>query len=187
MPQDLTGSNMESQRPSEISDGIFARRLLTLRKTAGLTQEQLADRMTRAGNTMHRSAIAKIEAGDRAVSIGEAVQLAGALGVDLADLASERSRDTEQDRAHRERADVQIRVRSLELEVAERHKQLEEHQFLYEHAVEQLEQAQRELSKWDLRLKVAEQQAQFDKSAWMAGDPDAPDVVKAAWAQEDEQ
>jgi transcriptional regulator with XRE-family HTH domain len=24
------------------------------------------------------------------------------------------------------------------------------------------------------------------KSAWMAGDPDAPDVVKAAWAREDE-
>jgi hypothetical protein len=54
-------------------------------------------------------------------------------------------------------------------------------------AAEELEQAQRELSSWDLRLKVAEQQAQFDKSAWMAGDPDAPDVVKAAWAQEDDQ
>jgi transcriptional regulator with XRE-family HTH domain len=187
MSQDLTGSNMGSQRPSEISDEIFARRLLTLRKVAGLTQEQLADRMTKAGNTMHRSAIAKIEAGDRAVSIGEAVQLAGVLGADLADLASERSWDTEQDRAHRERAEVQVRVRSLELLVAERHKRLEEDQFLYENAVEQLEQAQRELSTWDLRLKVAEQQAQLGKSAWMADDPDAPDVVKAAWAQEDEQ
>jgi transcriptional regulator with XRE-family HTH domain len=187
MSQDLTGSNMESQRPSEISDGIFARRLLALRKTAGLTQDQLADRMTKAGNTMHRSAIAKMEAGDRAVSIGEAVQLAGVLGVDLADLASERSWDTEQDRAHRERAEVQIRVRSLELEVAERHKRLVEDQFLYEHAVEQLEQAQRELSTLELLLKAREERAQFPKSAWMAGDPDVPDVVKATWAQEDDQ
>jgi transcriptional regulator with XRE-family HTH domain len=178
---------MESQRPSEISDGIFARRLLALRKAAGLTQEQLADRMTRAGNTMHRSAIAKIEAMDRAVSIGEAVQLAGALGADLADLVSERSWDTQQDSAHRERAEAQVRVRSRELEVAERHKRLEEDQFLYDHAMEQLEQARRELRKWELRLKVAGQQAQSGKSAWMAGDPDAPDAVKAAWAQEDEQ
>ena len=82
---------------------------------------------------------------------------------------------------------MQVRVRSLQHLAAERQKLLEEAQFLYDNAVEQLEQAQRELSKWDLRLKVAEQQAQFGKSAWMAGDPDAPDVVKGAWAQEDDQ
>src|SRR6266487_1419934 len=168
MSQDTTGNNTESQRPADISDGIFARQLHKLRKMAGLTQEQLAERMTAAGNAMHRSAIAKIESGDRSVSVGEAVQFADVLGVDLGELTTERSGDTVRDRALHERAEVQIRVRSLQHLAAERHKRLEEAQFLYEHAAEQLEQAQRELSSWDLRLKVAEQQAQFGTSAWMA-------------------
>jgi predicted nucleic acid-binding Zn-ribbon protein len=102
------------------------------------------------------------------VSVGEAVQFAGVLGVDVGELTTERSWDTERDRAHHERVEVQVRVRSLRHLATERHKRLEEAQFLYEHAAEQLEQAQRELSSWDLRLKVAEQQAQFGTSGWMA-------------------
>ena len=167
MSQDTTGNNTESQSPSDISDGIFARQLLKLRKMAGLTQEQLAERMTAAGNAMHRSAIAKIESGDRSVPVGEAVQFAEVLGVDLDELTTERSRDTVRDRALQERADAQIRVRSLQHLATERHERLEEAQFLYEHAAKQLEQAQRELSNWDLRLKVAEQQLQSGLSAWM--------------------
>src|SRR5258707_4904412 len=80
MSQDTTGNNTESQRPTEISDGIFARQLFKMRKAAGLTQEQLAERMTTAGNTMHRSAIAKIEAGGGAGAIGEAVPVARGVG-----------------------------------------------------------------------------------------------------------
>ena len=168
MSQDTTGNNTESQRPADISDEIFARTLLKLRKIAGLTQEQLAERMAAAGNAMHRSAIAKIESGDRSVSVGEAVQFAEVLGVNLDELTSRRPWDTTRDRAHHERVEVQIRVRSLQHLATERHMRLEEAQFLYEHAREQLEQAQRELSSWDLRLKVAEQQAQSGTSAWIA-------------------
>ena len=167
MSQDTTGNNTESQRPADISDGIFARQLFKLRKTAGLTQEQLAERMAAAGNAMHRSAIAKIESGDRSVPVGEAVQFAEVLGVDLGELTTERPGDTVRDRALQERAEARIRVRSLQHLAADRHKRLEEAQFLYEHSVEQLEQAQRELSSWDLRVKVAEQQFQSGTSAWM--------------------
>lgn len=188
MPQDTTGDHWENQDPpSESADSIFARRLRAVRIQAEVTQKQLADRMAARGHKMLQSTMAKIESGERPVSIGEAVQLADVLGVDLGELTTERSGDTVRDRALQERAKARIRVRSLQHEAADRHKRLEEAQFLYERATEQLEQAQRELSSWDLRLKVAEQQAQFDKSAWMAGDPDAPDVVKAAWAQEDDQ
>jgi transcriptional regulator with XRE-family HTH domain len=168
MSQDITGNNTEPQRPADISDGIFARQLFKLRKTAGLTQEQLAERMAAAGNAMHRSAIAKIESGDRSVPVGEAVQFAEVLGVDLDELTTERSADTVRDRALQERAEARIRVRSLQHLATERHMRLEEAQFLYEHAVEQLEQAQRELSSWDLRLEAAEQQIQFGTSAWMS-------------------
>ena len=168
MSQDTTGNNTESQRPADISDGIFARQLFKLRKMAGLTQEQLAERMTAAGNTMHRSAIAKIESGDRSVPVGEAVQFAEVLGVDLGELTTERSGDTVRDRALRERMEVQIRVRNLRDLVTDRHERLEEAQFRYQHAAEQLEQAQRELSSLDLRLKFADQQARPGTSAWVA-------------------
>jgi transcriptional regulator with XRE-family HTH domain len=165
MSQDTTGNNTESQRPADISDGIFARQLFKLRKTAGLTQEQLAERMAAAGNAMHRSAIAKIESGDRSVPVGEAIQFAEVLGVDLGALTTE---DTVRDRALHEGAEVQIRVRNLQHLAAERHRGLEEAQFLYGQAAEQLEQAQRELSSWDRRLKAAEQQLQPGTSAWVA-------------------
>src|SRR5258708_18282204 len=95
MSQDTAGNNTEAQRTTEISDGIFARQLFKMRKAAGLTQEQLAERMTTAGNTMHRSAIAKIEAGGRAGSIGEAVHFARGLGVDLGELTAAPYTDTQ--------------------------------------------------------------------------------------------
>jgi transcriptional regulator with XRE-family HTH domain len=116
---------------------------------------------------MLQSTVAKIESGERPVSIGEAVQFAEVLGVDLDELTTERPGDTVRDKVLQERAEARIRVRSLQHLAAERHKRLEEAQFLYEHAAEQLEQAQRELSSWDLRLKVAEQQLQSGTSAWM--------------------
>jgi transcriptional regulator with XRE-family HTH domain len=70
-------------------DRIFARRLRALREAARLTQRQLAERMTVAGYRMHQTTIAKIEAADRPVVIGEAVVFARIIGVDLAELVTE--------------------------------------------------------------------------------------------------
>ena len=168
MPQDATGDHWENQDPSsDLADSIFARRLRAIRTQAGVTQKQLADRMAARGYKMLQSTVAKIESGERPVSIGEAVQLAEVLGVDLGELITERSADPVRDRALQERDEARIRVRSLQHLAAERHRGLEEAQFLYEHTAEQLEQAQRELSSWDLRVKVAEQQLQSGTSAWM--------------------
>jgi transcriptional regulator with XRE-family HTH domain len=169
MPQDTTGDHWENQDPpSDFADSIFARRLRAVRKQGEITQKQLADRMAARGHKMLQSTVAKIESGERPVSIGEAVQFADVLGVDLGELTTERSGDTVRDRALQERTEARIRVRSLQHLATERHKELEVAQFLYEHAAEQLKQAQRELSSWDRRLKVAEQQAQPGTSAWTA-------------------
>jgi len=111
--------------PSNFSDAIFARRLREIRQLAGMTQQQLADRMTAVGHKMHRSAIAKIEVGNRPVSIGEAVQ-SGQLGAPLMDLVTDAHVDLPEERLHRERVEAMIRVRSLQHEVAERHKYLDE-------------------------------------------------------------
>lgn len=75
--------------PATAHDQVFARRLRALREVAQLTQRQLADQMTVAGYRMHQTTIAKIEAGDRPVVIGEAVCFASIIGVDLADLVKE--------------------------------------------------------------------------------------------------
>ena len=69
-------------------DAIFARRICEARHAAGLKQQDLADLMSSTGRKMHRSQIGKIEAGDRMVSIGEALQLAAFLGVGLAGLVA---------------------------------------------------------------------------------------------------
>lgn len=87
------------------TDLTFARQLRLIRQRSGMTQRQLADAMTVTGSKMHASAIAKIEAGDRPVKIGEAVELAGILGVPLAGLLTS---DTS-----REVLDAQLAVASL--------------------------------------------------------------------------
>lgn len=187
MPQDTTWDHWEDQgSPSDSSDSVFARRLRAVRKQAGVTQKQLADRMADRGHKMLQSTVAKIESGERPVSIGEAVQLADVLGASLMDLVTDETAGG-QEREYRQLAEARIKVRSLEHETAERDKLLQEAQFLYENAVDRLQTARDELSKLELRLKVREQQAQLPKSAWMADDPDAPDVVKAVWTREDDQ
>ena len=76
--------------PAEASpDAIFAWRVRVLREATGLTQRQLADKMTAAGHRMHQTTIAKIESGERPVYVGEAVALAGSLEVGVADLIQE--------------------------------------------------------------------------------------------------
>src|SRR5260221_12900656 len=138
MSQDTTEDYSGSHSPAEVSDMNFARRVHALRKTASLTQQQLADAMTAAGSTMHRSAIAKIEAGDRTVSVGEAVQLAVVLGADLAELVTEPGADTEQERAYRRRVEAQAEVRSLRRLVTDRYRLLQEQKLLLENLMERL-------------------------------------------------
>ena len=129
-----------------MADRVFARRLSALRKAAGLTQQQLAGNMAETGSAMHRSAIAKIEAGDRAVSIGEAVQLARALGVGLAELVTDPDSGSAQERAHRARVDAQVKVRGLQYEAASRYRLLKEQVMLYENTVTRLREAGRRLA-----------------------------------------
>ena len=143
---DSEEDSIASGQPSDLSDSIFARRLREVRLQAEATQQQLADRMTAVGHKMHRSAIAKIEVGDRPVSIGEAVQLAGILGVPLMELVTDSGSETERERLHRARVDAQIAVRSLQHEAYERDKLLREAQVLYDNTLARLEAAIRRLA-----------------------------------------
>lgn len=146
MSQEIAGSHLEQQGPpSGFSDSIFARRLREVRQQAGVTQQQLASRITEVGHKLHRSAVAKIELGERPVTIGEAVQLAGILGVPLMELVTDRGAATELERRHAARVEAQIAVRSLQHEAGERHKLMEEQKILYDNVVDRLKAAQQRL------------------------------------------
>jgi transcriptional regulator with XRE-family HTH domain len=146
MSQETAGSHREQQGPpSDLSDSIFSRRLREVRQQAGVTQQQLASRMTEVGHKLHRSAVAKIELGERPVTIGEAVQFAGILGVPLMELVTDRGATTEPERRHAARVEAQIAVRSLQHEAAERYKLMEEQKVLYDNVLGRLKAAQERL------------------------------------------
>lgn len=126
-------------------DDLFARRLKEVRAIAGLTQQQLADRVAAAGRKMFRSQIGKIESGDRPVTIGEATALADALGVGLADLVAGPG-PAAQWPTLRARLAAETAVRSL-TEQAFRHlSAMREHEVLWKDAEERLAAAKRDLA-----------------------------------------
>lgn len=135
------GPPEDEGQPSDYSDSIFARRLREVRQQAGITQQQLADWMTQVGHKLHRSAVAKIELGERPVTIGEAVQLAGILGVPLMELVTDRLAETKMERQHADRIAAQIAVRSLIHEAAEADKLLREQTLIYEDVLSRLREA----------------------------------------------
>lgn len=59
----------------------FGRRVRRLRKEAGLTQKELADRIGQWGRSYHQTTVAKIESGTRPTSLDELIPLSVALGV----------------------------------------------------------------------------------------------------------
>lgn len=65
------GTHVEGQRPSQ----VFAGRLRETRKARGLTQTELAQRMTDAGRPMSKAALLRIENGTRGISLDEALAL----------------------------------------------------------------------------------------------------------------
>lgn len=151
MTQDATGDHSASQGPAGNPDEVFARQLRAVRQAAGLTQQQLAGRMNAAGTKMHRSAVAKIEAGDRPVSVGEAVRFAAVLGVSLDELVTEPGPDT----APRP-AGAQAAVWPLLDLIAEVRKLLEEHQAHYGAAADKFAKAELRLGELGLELRPVE-------------------------------
>jgi transcriptional regulator with XRE-family HTH domain len=70
----------------EAAETLLAERLRALREAADITQGELAERMTRLGFSMHQTAVAKVERGQRPVRLNEVAAFAAALRVPVTDL-----------------------------------------------------------------------------------------------------
>jgi len=128
------------QDTTVLLNATFARRLREVRRQAGMTQQRLADLMARAGSKIHRSTIGKIEIGDQPVTIGQAVQIAGILGVPLAELITEHA-----ERKQQALLDAQLAVASLRREADDRRRRIEELEVLHKQAVQRLSEAEKRL------------------------------------------
>lgn len=109
----------------------FGRRVKELRKAAGLTQAELAERLGRWGKSYHQTTVAKLEAGTRPTNLDELMPLAVALGVSQreffddpspADRAEHKVREAEQDllEIHSELMSAFARVKQLQNELQKR-------------------------------------------------------------------
>ncbi|MFI6986108.1 helix-turn-helix domain-containing protein [Embleya sp. NPDC050154] len=65
-------------------DEVFAAWMRADRKRIGWSQQRIADATTAHGRLFHQTQIAKIERGDRKVSLAEAADIAAAMGSSLA-------------------------------------------------------------------------------------------------------
>jgi hypothetical protein len=109
---------------------------------------------------------------DGPVTIGEAVQLAGILGVPLMELVTARGAETEQERQHADRIAAQIAVRSLIHEAAERDRLLREQTLMYEDVLARLQAAR-------LRLRELGGEVPWDTPGVPPGlQPEVFDVVR---------
>lgn len=64
-------------------DEAIASHVLSARERAGMSQAELAREMANRGHDFRQQTIYKVETGKRRVTIGEAVDLAASLGIDL--------------------------------------------------------------------------------------------------------
>lgn len=82
----VDGGSMAPKTDSQTAGEAFAANLKLLRGRLALSQQQLADQLAEIAFPLDRSAISKIESGQRNVSIDEALAIAVALGVEPAAL-----------------------------------------------------------------------------------------------------
>lgn len=103
----VADSSEDREKAMKLAAEEFGQRVKQLRKDAGLTQKDLADRLARWGRSYHQTTVAKLEAGTRPTTLEELIPLAVALGVS--------QREFFQDPSPTERAEHKVREAEQEL------------------------------------------------------------------------
>lgn len=77
----MENNAVRGQTRGELAEQAFGRNVRTMRVASGMTQADLAEKMTLAGANMRQGMIAKMERGARPTSVAEVATLAAILGV----------------------------------------------------------------------------------------------------------
>ncbi|WP_189016057.1 helix-turn-helix domain-containing protein [Paenarthrobacter histidinolovorans] len=115
------GTNSEPEGIGEAAERAFGTRVRELRTALGMTQAELASRMTDLGYGMSQTMVAKLERGVRPTSVGELAVLGEILDVPLADLLAGESLPPEIARIH----EARLRVYNKAAAVQEHRRELE--------------------------------------------------------------
>lgn len=156
--------NLDGEQVLKQAAVDFGRRVRQFRKAAGLTQQQLAERLSEWGRSYHQTTVAKLEAGNRPTTLEELIPLAAALGVSQRQFFEEPSPADQAEHKVREVEQELSRLRS-ELDRAQSHyerlrKQFERAVDLYSRRVDNLREfdmaaaGERTLTVSDLREQV---------------------------------
>lgn len=100
---------------SRRAEEAFGRRVRALRAAAGVTQAELADKVSHAGMSMTQGMIAKLERGARPTSVGELAVLGQVFGVAPAELLEDDKLPPDVARL----AELRLRAVAAEAEVVE--------------------------------------------------------------------
>lgn len=93
----------------------FTENMLEIRKRMGWTQEDLASRINKVGLKFYPQTVQKIETGERRIQLGEAIEIARVLGMNLGSmLASPREHDIETRQVEAEAAGMDITSAAME-------------------------------------------------------------------------
>lgn len=78
-----------------MSEDVFRAQVRQRRQVLGWSQQRVAEEMTKHGHAWHQTTVAKVEAGQRPIGLGEAVALGRVLGANISDMTSEAAHNPE--------------------------------------------------------------------------------------------
>lgn len=153
----------------------FGRRVKRLRKDVGLTQKELADRLSQWGRSYHQTTVAKLESGNRPTTLEELIPLSVALGVSQREFFQDPSPTESAERrvreAEQEVLNLRTEVRATHSRYLQLQEELQEAMDVYSRRMETLQEL--DPSTADKQVKVADNLGMVGGSR--TSEPDAAD------------
>ncbi|MGJ9426848.1 helix-turn-helix domain-containing protein [Nesterenkonia halotolerans] len=124
----ISGTEATEDRERALREAAqeFGRRVKRLRKDAGLTQQELADRLGQWGRSYHQTTVAKLESGTRPTTLEELIPLSVALGVSQREFFQDPSPNERAERKVREAEQELLELRSQVSATRDRYRQLQD-------------------------------------------------------------
>lgn len=141
----VSATEVDAVSPDD-PDEVFRVQVRQRRTALGWSQQRLTDELVKLGYPWHQTTVAKVEAGQRRLSLGEATALARVLGGSLAEMASESVADMDariRDLRHQERLLMERKLEDVDEQLSAAHQHAFEANLSMTAARRRLDEAQR--------------------------------------------